>query len=199
MVANMDKNNDFNLKDPSNTTKNGFSHRSLRWLANGVRELITALLPAILIALFVHVYVVEAVSIEDGPSMQPNLYVGYRVMTEKISYRFHPPRRGDIVVVVLPGDDPALIKRVMATEGETVEVRDGHTFIDGQAVEEPWVTNFGGMSYTAQRVPEDCVFILGDNRAVSYDSRAIGPVKVDEILGRAWLVYWPLEQVRLLP
>jgi len=195
----MDENTDTKSREQPEETEIAFVPRSLRLLAKGMRELITAFLPAVLIALFVHVYVAEAVSIEEGPSMQPNLYVGYRVMTEKISYRFHPPRRGDIVVVTLPGDDPALIKRVLATEGETVEVREGHTFINGQAVEEPWVADFGGMSYAAQEVPEGCVFILGDNRAVSYDSRAIGPVQVDEILGRAWLVYWPLEQVRLLP
>jgi signal peptidase I len=179
--------------------EDGFTQRSVKWLAHGLRELTTAFLPAILIALFVHVYVAEAVSIEDGPSMQPNLYAGYRVMTEKISYRFRPPQRGDIVVVILPSDEPALIKRVMATEGETVEVRGGHTFIDGQAINEPWVAHFGGMSYAAHQVPQGCVFILGDNRAVSYDSRAIGPVPIGEILGRAWLVYWPLGQARLLP
>jgi signal peptidase I len=195
----MRKNIDIENKVGIGEIENGFPNRSLRWLASGLRELITAFLPAILIALFVHVYVAEAVSIEDGPSMQPNLYVGYRVMTEKVSYRFHPPERGDIVVVVLPGDEPALIKRVLATGGEIVEVRDGHTFVDGQVIDEPWVTNFGGMSYAAQEVPEGCVFILGDNRPVSYDSRAIGPVAVEEILGRAWLVYWPLEQARLLP
>ncbi|MBN1148845.1 MAG: signal peptidase I [Anaerolineales bacterium] len=171
----------------------------MKWLARAAWELVSAFLPAIVIALFINVYVAEAVEIEDGPSMQPNLYVGYRVMTEKISYRLHSPQRGDVVVVVQPNGQPALIKRVAALEGQIVAVVDGRTFIDGQPVDEPWVVYFGGPDYYPRQVPDDHIFILGDNRAVSHDSRAIGPVPLDSVLGRAWLIYWPLEQARLLP
>jgi signal peptidase I len=171
----------------------------VRWVAHAAWELVSAFLPAILIAMFVNVYVAEAVEIEEGPSMQPNLYVGYRVMTEKISYRLHPPQRGDIVVVMQPNNQSALIKRVVALEGETVAVLGGHTFIDGEPVDEPWVVHFGGPDCSPRQVPAGQIFILGDNRAVSLDSRAIGPVSLDAVLGRAWLVYWPLEQARLLP
>lgn len=174
-------------------------NRVVKWVARAAWELVSAFLPAILIALFVNVYVAEAVEIEEGPSMQPNLFVGNRVMTEKISYRLHPPQRGDIVVVVQPDGKPALIKRVAAMEGQTVAVVEGHTYIDGQPVDEPWVANFGGPDCSPQRVPAGYIFILGDNRAVSRDSRAIGPVPLEAILGRAWLVYWPLDQARLLP
>lgn len=164
-----------------------------------VREMVTTILPAVLIALFVNVYVAQAVTIEDGPSMEPNLYRGYRLMTEKVSYRLHPPQRGDVVVVDRPGDQQSLVKRVVAVAGEVVEVRRGHTLIDGQPIEEPWVTNFGGPGYPPTLVPEGHVFILGDNRGLSHDSRAIGPVPVDSIVGHVWLVYWPPDQVRLVP
>jgi signal peptidase I len=92
-----------------------------------------------------------------------------------------------------------LIKRIVGLPEEVVEVRDGHTFIDGQPIEEPWVTFFGGRGYPPTRVPPDHVFILGDNRGNSHDSRAIGPVPVDSIKGHVWLVYWPLEQAKFVP
>jgi signal peptidase I len=173
--------------------------RILRLLRCIVVELLTTAVPALLVTLFITVYVAEGAMVEQGPSMQPNLYVGYRVMTEKVSYRLHPPQRGDIVVVSRPDGQPALIKRVMALAGEVVEVHGGHTFIGGQAVEEPWVTHFGGPDYGPALVPVDRVFILGDNRAASRDSRAIGPVPVGSIRGRVWLIYWPLDQIRWVP
>ena len=163
------------------------------------RELLTAVVPALAVALFVNVYIAEAVTVKDGPSMEPNLYRGYRVMTEKVSYSFHPPRRGDVVVVERPEGAESLIKRVVALPGEEIRVRGGRAFVNGRPAEEPWVTNFGGRGYPLAVVPPGHVFVLGDNRPVSYDSRAIGPVSISSIRGRAWLVYWPLSEFRLLP
>lgn len=170
----------------------------VRRLARGVVwELITVLLPALAITLLLNAYVVGAVEVEDGPSMQPNLYEGYRVITEKVSYRFHAPRRGDIVIAARPGQE-WLIKRAMALPGEVVEVRGGHTYIDGLPVEEPWVTYFGGPDYPPTMVPPDHVFILGDSRGSSRDSRLFGPVPLERIKGHAWMVYWPLDEIKLL-
>jgi signal peptidase I len=172
----------------------GLNRRALIWL----RELLLAVLPALAVALFVHVFVAEAALVENGPSMQPNLYRGYRVMTEKVSYRLHEPRRGDVVLVDRPEPEMDLIKRVVATAGEVVEVRAGRTYIDGQPIDEPWVSFFGGRSYPPTRVPPDHVFVLGDNRPISRDSRYVGPVPIESLRGRAWLVYWPLTQMKLL-
>lgn len=168
-------------------------------LRAALREVAIAVLPALLLALFVNVFVAEAALVEEGPSMQPNLFVGYRVMTEKISYHFHLPQRGDIVVAEQPEQEKSLIKRVVALPGEIVEVRGGHTFINRRPISEPWVTHFGGPNYPPTLVPPDQVFILGDNRANSRDSRAIGPVPVESIMGHAWLIYWPLDKIELLP
>ncbi len=164
-----------------------------------VWEAVTAIVPALLIALFINVYVAQAVEIENGPSMQPNLYPGYRLMIERVSYRFHPPERGDIVVADRPGEEVSLVKRVMGLPGETIEVRGGHVWIDGLAVDEPWVTYWGGADYGPAEIPEGYVFILGDNRPVSRDSREIGPVPLSSIEGRACFVYWPLDEIRLVP
>ena len=177
----------------------GLGPRYIRFIGKLAWELVTTVAPALLIALFVTVFVAEAAAVKDGPSMEPNLYRGNRVVLEKVSYRLHPPRRGDVVIANRPGDEVALIKRVIALPGETVEVRGGHVFIDGQAIEEPWVTHFGGRTYPPLLVPPDHVYILGDNRPNSRDSRAIGPVPMSTIKGRVWLVYWPFDQVKLAP
>lgn len=106
-------------------------------LRSVARELVINVAPALLFALFINVFVAEAALVEEGPSMQPNLYSGYRVMTEKITYRFGPPRRGDVVVVERPDGEPALIKRVVALPGEAIKVRGGRTLINGQPLNEP--------------------------------------------------------------
>jgi signal peptidase I len=182
--------------DSANGHKPGLVGRLVRRV---LRETATTILPAMLLALFVNVFVAEAALVEEGPSMQPNLFIGYRVMTEKVSYLLHSPKRGDIVVAERPGGEKSLIKRVVALPGEIIEVRGGHTFVNGRQVSEPWVTHFGGPDLRATLVPPDHVFLLGDNRGNSRDSRAIGPVPVASIKGRAWLIYWPLDQVRVLP
>jgi signal peptidase I len=175
------------------------SASKMQFVVNVMWELVITILPALLVVLFINVFVAEAALVEHGPSMEPNLYRGDRVMTEKVSYLLHPPRRGDVVIVERPGNEVSLIKRVVALPGETVEVRGGHTFINGQQIEEPWVTHFGGPNYPPTVIPPDHVFILGDNRGSSRDSRAIGPVPMDTIKGHVWLVYWPLDQIKLVP
>jgi signal peptidase I, bacterial type len=159
---------------------------------------ITALIPALLIAL-IRVEVAQAVEIEAGPSMQPNMYQGYLLMTEKLSYHFHLPRRGDIVIVDQSVAEVSLVKRVMGLPGEIVEVRAGHVLINGQKIEEPWVSYFGGPDYGPAQVPDGYIFILGDNRQNSRDSRDIGPVALSMVEGRVWLVYWPLDKIELVP
>jgi len=161
-------------------------------------EMLTSLVPAVILALIINVNIAQAVSI-DGPSMQPNLFGGYRVMIEKVSYHFHSPQRGDVVVVQVWPDKTPLIKRVIAVAGETVEIRNGHTFINGQPLNEPWVTYFGGQNYPASQIPNGYIFIEGDNRAASQDSRAFGPVPLKNVIGRAWLIYWPPKQIKLEP
>lgn len=168
------------------------------FLQQVIWEIFSTIIPAILIALFINVYIAEAAEIEAGPSMQPNLFAGFRVMTEKVSYYFSEPARGDIVVVERPEREGNLIKRVMGLPGETIEVRDGHTYIEGALVDEPWVAYFGGRDVPPTQIPEDHVFVMGDNRPVSRDSRDIGPVPIDSIIGRAWFVYWPLDAMQFL-
>jgi len=164
-----------------------------------VWELITAFIPAIFVALFINTFIAEAAEIEAGPSMQPNLYVGYRMMTEKVSYYLHEPRRGDIVIVEQPNGQSNLVKRVIGLPGETIESRDGHTYINGELLDEPWVTYFGGREYPPIQIPKGHIFIIGDNRPNSYDSRAIGSVSIAAVRGRVIFIYWPLDEFEFFP
>lgn len=169
-----------------------------RFLLRMLWDVVSTVVPAVLIALAINVFVVQAMTI-DGPSMQPNLYYDQRVMIEKVTYRLvHGPRREDVVTFNLPGEEIPLIKRVVALPGETVEVRDGQVFIDGELLEEPWTIQLGGPDYPSTIVPPLHVFVLGDNRPSSRDSRYFGPVPLDQIIGRALFVYWPPDQAKSL-
>ena len=164
-----------------------------------VRELLETVLPAILIALLLNVFVGQATRVQ-GQSMEPNLHTDQRLVVEKVSYRFHGPRRGDIVVIRVPSQgDELLIKRVIGLPGETVEILDGQVTIDGQLLDEPYTigsTRSGRIGRVI--VPPLHVFVMGDNRDHSNDSRTFGPVPIDNIVGRAWLSYWPLDNAGIV-
>jgi signal peptidase I len=158
------------------------------------REVLETIVPAILIALLINVFLGQATRV-DGQSMEPGLHTNERLVVEKLSYRLHGPQRFDVVVVRVPSQgDELLIKRVIGLPGDTVEVRDGAVYINGAALEEPFVeqTTYPGRNAKVT-VPPLNVFVMGDNRTHSNDSRSFGPVPIDNIVGRAWIAYWPLE------
>ena len=161
-----------------------------------VREVLETLVPAILIALLINVFVGQATRVE-GQSMEPNLHTNQRLVVEKLSYRFHGPQRFDVVVLKVPSQgDELLIKRVIGLPGETVEIQDGRVYINGEPLEEPFlVGDTRPGRHDRITVPPLHVFVLGDNRNHSNDSRSFGPVPIDNIVGRAWISYWPLEDV----
>jgi signal peptidase I len=158
-----------------------------------LREILETVLPAILIALLINVFVGQATRVE-GQSMEPSLHTDQRLVVEKVSYRFHGPQRFDVVVLRVPGQgDELLIKRVVGLPGETVEIRDGEVYINGQVLDESFLnveTRPGRHGRVV--VPPLHVYVLGDNRDHSNDSRSFGPVPIDNIVGRAWISYWPL-------
>lgn len=142
----------------------------------------------------------------DGPSMQATLMPEDRVLVNKLSYKLHDVNRGDVIVFdrlsgVNNHDD--LIKRVIALPGETLEVRSCEVFIDGRRLREPYLNveqvaaiepaaRCGSHTDIApETVPEGMVYVMGDNRVQSFDSRDFGPIDVDEIRGRAFVVIWP--------
>jgi signal peptidase I len=167
----------------------------IKWLFRGLRELAETVIPAVVIALVINLFLAQATQVL-GQSMEPSLHSSQRVVVEKVTYQFlHGPRRGDIVVIDLPGQTDMLIKRVMGLPGESIEVRGGEVYINGEKIEEEWTVRLGGGNYGPTTIPPLHVFVMGDNRGASNDSRNFGPVLVDHVVGRAWFSYWPLEYV----
>jgi signal peptidase I len=169
--------------------------RVLRWLLRALREVAETVIPAVVIALVINLFLAQATQVL-GQSMEPNLHSTQRVVVEKVTYRFlHGPRRGDIVVIDLPGQTEMLIKRVVGLPGESVEVRNGQVYIDGVQLDEPWTVRPGGGNYGPQTIPPLRVFVMGDNRGASNDSRSFGPVAIEHVVGHAWFSYWPPEHI----
>lgn len=155
-----------------------------------------------LATLFTH-FVIQPYEIPSG-SMEDTIEIGDRVFSEKVSYAFGEPQRGDIITFEDPTDpDRILIKRVVATEGQTVELRNGLVYVDGVPLNEPYTLDRpsedleSGIEYP-YTVPAGYVWVMGDNRTNSADSRVFGAIPVDSITGRAIFRYWPLDRLGLL-
>ena len=186
------------LSDPADRMPGQDPKPPLRMtLRSFVRELVDTIAPAFVIALLFNLFLAQGTYVY-GQSMEPNLHTAQRLIVEKVSYRLHTPERGDIVVVHVEGFDNPLIKRVIGLPGETVEIRDNRVWIDGELIEEPYLDSVKQYNYGPTRVEPLHVFVMGDNRPASNDSRYFGAVPVDKIVGRAWLSYWPLEDLRLV-
>ena len=131
-------------------------------------------------------------TVVEGQSMEPNLISGQRLLVNKLAYRLGEPARGDIVVIDSPrGTSEKLIKRIVGLPGETVELRGGRVYINGQLIEETYHPAVGMRPYPPTIVPPGYYFLLGDNRDHSGDSRVWGSVPRDLIVGRALVSIWP--------
>lgn len=184
------------------------------WIRRGAGELVVMLGLALVLALLIKTFLVQAFYIPSA-SMVPTLEVNDRVLVEKISYYVGEPERGDVIVFRRPGVeedlDPLavlrslleglgvmaadaeidLIKRVVGLPGETIEIRAGVVHIDGAPLEEPYALN-DGRDFPATVVPDGEFFMLGDSRANSGDSRyGLGTVGEANVIGRAFLILWP--------
>ena len=170
-----------------------------RRLTTWMRDILETLVPALLIVLVVNAFLAQATRVE-GQSMEPNLHDNQRLVIEKISYHFHPPQRGDVVVLKRPNrqDDPPLIKRVVALAGETIEIRDGRVYINGEVLDESYLDQMTFGDVGPLVVSPEHVYVLGDNRGASNDSRSFGQVALSDIIGRAWLRYWPLDEIGVM-
>ena len=166
-------------------------------------EWIAIVVGALLVALVIKALLIQAFYI-PSESMVPTLHIGDRVLVNKMSYRLHDVNRGDIVVFERPSGetDPRikdLIKRVVALPGETIEARDGRVLINDRVLEEPYLPS----GTTTANIPRQLirpkhVFVMGDNRANSRDSRVFGQIREDIIVGRAFIRVWPVGDLSLL-
>ena len=168
------------------------SRRWRRWLIDAIETGLLALV------LFVGINALSARIRVESISMLPTLHPGDFVVVNKVAYQLGEPHRGDVIVFRLPRDtSQRYIKRTIGLPGEQVDIRAGNVYIDGQEILEPYLevsTTRGG----SWQVPEGAIFVMGDNRNNSSDSRIWGVVPMDNVVGKAFFVYWPLQKFGLL-
>ena len=165
-----------------------------------VIEILLIVIVAIGLATLFTRFVMQPYEIPSG-SMEQTIEVGDRVFSEKVSYMFGDPVQGDIITFEDPADsERVLIKRVIATGGQTVDLRDGVVYVDGVPLDEPYTQGKpsndlnSGITYP-YTVPEGHVWVMGDNRTNSQDSRYFGAIKESSVTGKAIFIYWPLTDV----
>jgi signal peptidase I len=180
------------------------------------REWVESIVIAFILAMFIRTFIVQAFKIPSG-SMRPTLIEGDRILVNKFIYgaripftdlRFpliRRPRRGDVVVFIYPKDTSRdFIKRLIAMEGETVQIENGKIYINGQTLDNPkfarYYYNRGPYGEEGSNVVilPDSFYVLGDNSASSQDSRYWGFVPEKYLLGQAFLIYWPLHRIRII-
>jgi signal peptidase I len=164
-----------------------------------VDSLVTLLVSVILVLGVVRPFIVEAYYIPTQ-SMAPTLEVGDRVLANKFIYRFSEPQRGDIIIFESPDGETALIKRVLGLPGDTITVVRGSLYVNDELQRETYLNPDlpDESTYGPIEVPAQHIFVMGDNRANSADSRSIGPVPQNSIAGEAFLRVWPLNQLEPL-
>lgn len=177
---------------------------------NRLKEGVKTLVVAFALAIFIRATVAEARFI-PSESMVPALEIGDRLIVEKISSHFGAPKRGDILVFYPPKlvpdrespargvlrwlgltGDVAYIKRVVGLPGETLSVKDGRVYINGKALDEPYVEDPPSYTFDAMKIPEGHLFMMGDNRNNSMDSHIWGALPMQNVIGHAVVRFWPL-------
>ncbi len=171
-------------------------------LGRALTEWLFVLVGAVVVALVLRVFLFQAFWI-PSESMEHTLQAEDRVLVNKLSYRLHDVHRGDVVVFRRPdeqaGEIRDLIKRVVAVEGDVVEGRDNQLYVNGEPVIEPYLDDNEVIGdFAPVEVPASEVFVMGDNRDESYDSRFFGTVPEDRILGRAFVLFWPMNRAGTL-
>jgi len=190
-------------------------------MRKSIRELLETIILTLLVFLMLQFSIQNYVV--DGPSMKPTLEDGEYVLVNKLGYLnfepqnidklnpfytpkndsvlfpFDPPKRGEILVFYYPRDvSRKFVKRIIGIPGETVEIKHGEVFINGKKIEEPYVYNQSSSNHPPITIPTDKYFVLGDNRKISNDSRDFGLVPTENVVGKAWFKFWPINKWQIL-
>ncbi|HEY6103633.1 MAG TPA: signal peptidase I [bacterium] len=169
-----------------------------RRIGSSLWEFVKTLIIAFILAQLIMVSVAQAFQVEMY-SMEPTLLPHDRVLVDKILYHMRRPHRGDVIVLKYPlNPQKNYIKRIVALPGDRLEVRNGKLFVNGKRIIEVYLNGDAQGSYGPLTVPKDSVFVMGDNRNNSEDSRAFGALKKALIVGQALLIYWPPQRMKLL-
>lgn len=176
-------------------------------IKNEAWEWMKALLIAAALVFLIR-WLVFAPFIVEGPSMEPNFFTGERLIVSKFTYNFGQPKRGEVIVFHATAEKD-YIKRVIALPGETVKVEGDKVYINNELLDEPYLKQaiedaqknghpYNTNNYAERKVPEGTIFVMGDNRSNSSDSRQIGFIKYEQIVGRADLIFWPFSKISLV-
>lgn len=164
-----------------------------------LKDIVEAVLIAVILAVIIRTFVIQPFFIPSS-SMEPTLKPGDRIIVNKFIYRFKNIQRGDIIVFKYPLDPSRdFIKRVIGLPGETVEIRDSVLYINDKKVNQPFLPKglkYG--SYGPVQIPQGQYFMMGDNRNNSEDSRVWGFLPRDNVIGKAFVVFWPVDRLKLL-
>jgi len=180
-------------------------------LAKELTEWIIALAIAGIVVFFIRWFLISPF-IVDGPSMEPNFWHGERIMVNKILYEFRAPKRGEVIVFHMPDEGRDFIKRVIGLPGDTVKVVGDQVFVNGVQIEEPYLETayaearargalpYNDRDFPETKVPEGTLFVMGDHRNNSLDSRfpSVGFIPLDRVVGRAEFIFWPLHKIRYI-
>ncbi len=155
-----------------------------------LREILGTALLAVAIFLVLHVTVQSFIVV--GSSMKPSLHDGQRLLISKATYFFHEPEQGDMIVFRLPTDPQTdYIKRIIASPGDTVEIKMGTVYVNGSPLAEPYIKDKPDYQLPLKKIPENNYFVLGDNRNNSNDSHNGWTVPRQNVIGKSWLSIWP--------
>ena len=174
--------------------------RALRILGVVLRDVAEAALLAGVLY-FVLQFALQS-TIVEGTSMEPNFFDGEWVLVNKLAYRFGEPERGDVIVFHAPDTpDKDYIKRIIGRPAEAVQVRPGQVFVDGARIDEPWLPRLDATAFGPYVGPDDHLFVMGDNRPASSDSRLWRDAGLAEsrVVGKVWLSVWPRRAWGVVP
>lgn len=165
---------------------------------SGTRELIQTLVIALVLAFVIRTFVLESFQV-SGYSMLPTLHNGERVLVNKLAFLFEKPKTGEIIVFRSPVDPSQdWIKRVIGVPGDTVSIKHDVVYINGKRYPEPFLKYRTSPNVSPVYVPPGYLWVLGDNRPISYDSRYFGLLKESRVIGQAFVVWWPPARMRWL-
>ena len=164
-----------------------------------VKSWVICILCAAAAAILLRMFVFEIVNV-SGQSMVPTLADGESLFVEKVSRYFGDVHRKDIVIIKYKSENEPYVKRVVGLPGDTVAVHDGALYVNGEKWDEPYInTDYIDYELDEETVPENCYFVLGDNRNESQDSADLGPVTRDELIGHALCIVWPIGRIGGIP